>query len=248
MKALIALICLALAVWYLITVNSSHAPMPGLPEAAVSTDGPRPLSPDVYEQSSATGHGMRFFVKDAVAGETQAKNDKAAVRSLGIESAPVTMYVFTSLTCYHCADYHTRILPQIIKKYVNKNRVRLIYVDFPLDSKSMLGAILAHCLKPAQYLPFIDQLFAERDKWINQPKVQDVLATYAQQKGLTLQQTRMCMADKGLQQSINQTQQFYATTYQVDATPTTVLESKKGQKKVVGADLETIEQEIRSLL
>ena len=250
MKALIALICLAVAVWYLITVTSTHEPMPGLQEP-VPMDGPRPLSPDVYEQSSATGQKVRLFVKDAVAKEVASKtaqDERAAVRSLGIADAPVTIYVFTSLTCLHCADYHTRILPQIIKKYVDETRARLIYVDFPLDSKSMSGAVLAHCLKPKQYLPFINQLFSERDKWISQTKAQDVLASYAQKKGLTLQQTQACLADKGLQQAIHQTQQFYANTYQVGATPTTVLVSKKGQTKVVGADLEEIEKAIKSLL
>ena len=247
MKALIALIALALAVWYLITVNSGHEPMPGLPEQPTAS-GTRPLSPDVYEQSSAKGTGIHIFIKDAMADEAK-PDERTAVRSLGKESAPVTVYVFTSLTCYHCANYHANILPKIIKKYVDKGKARLIYVDFPLDSQSMSGAVLARCLKQAQYFPFINQLFAERDSCVNKPKAQEVLTTYAGQKGLSVQKARACLADKSLQQAVNQTQRFYMSTYQVNATPTTVIESKKGrQQKVVGADMDEIEKAIDSLL
>ena len=76
-----------------------------------------------------------------------------------------------------------------------------------------------------------------------------MLTTYAGQKGLSVQKARACLADKSLQQAVNQTQRFYMSTYQVNATPTTVIESKKGrQQKVVGADMDEIEKAIDSLL
>ena len=248
MKALIALVALALVVWYLISVNSTHEPMPGLPAPATQS-GSRPLSPDVY--SSLTDKVMNIFVKEAAAEpEIQPVKDESrmAVRSLGKDDAPVTAYVFTSLTCFHCADYHNHVWPVLIKRYVDEGKVRLIYVDFPLNSESMSGAVLAQCLPPAQYLPFINQLFAERDNWVGKAKSQDILVTYAQKKGISLQKARACLADTALQKSVHQAQEFYMQTYQVEATPTTVILSDKGQKKVVGADLKEITDAINSLL
>ena len=250
MKALIALILLALGVWYLISVNSPNEPIPGLPpeQQQGSSSKPRPLSADVYHNSSATGTGFHFFIKEANAATQDKVDERTAVRALGKADAPVTIYVFTSLACPHCADYHARILPQVIKKYVDTNRARLIYVDFPLDSDSMSGAMLAHCLKPAQYLPFINQLFAEKETWLRASKAQDVMISYAQQRGLSLQQARACLADKSVQQAISKSQRFYATTYQVNATPTTVIISDKGKKQVVGSDLQGVEDAIDTLL
>ena len=247
MKALIALIVLAMVVWYLITVNSAHEPMPGLPAPATQT-GTRPLSDDVY--SSLTDKVMQIFVKEAAAEPTiqPAKDEsRMAVRSLGRDDAPVTIYVFTSLTCFHCADYHNRVWPALIKRYVDGGKARMIYVDFPLNSEAMSGAVLAQCLPPAQYLPFINQLFAERDNWVGKTKSQDILVTYAQQKGISLQKARACLADTALQKSVHQAQQFYMQTYQVDATPTTVILSSKGQKKIVGSDLKEITDAVDSL-
>ena len=36
--------------------------------------------------------------------------------SLGSEKAPVTLYEYSSFGCFHCADFHLEVLPEIVKK------------------------------------------------------------------------------------------------------------------------------------
>ena len=48
--------------------------------------------------------------------------------TLGNENAPVKIKIFSSLTCPHCASFHTEIVPKIVKEYVNSGKVRLIFL------------------------------------------------------------------------------------------------------------------------
>ena len=54
-------------------------------------------------------------------------------QSLGDPQAPVTIIEYASLTCPHCAQFHTEVLPQLKERYIAPGKVRLIYRDFPLD-------------------------------------------------------------------------------------------------------------------
>ena len=61
----------------------------------------------------------------------------------GAQSAPLTLYEYSSFGCPHCADFHLNILPKLEKDYVERGLLRVVFVSFPLDKKSMKGAMLA---------------------------------------------------------------------------------------------------------
>src|SRR5262249_31135009 len=75
-------------------------------------------------------------------------------RILGKADAPVTVEEFVSLTCSHCADFYTNILPELEKNYVETGKVKFILRDFPLDGLALKAAALARCMPEEQYYPF----------------------------------------------------------------------------------------------
>ena len=54
-------------------------------------------------------------------------------RAVGSEKAPVTVIEYASMTCSHCARFHTAVYPDFKKKYVDTGKVRYILREFPLD-------------------------------------------------------------------------------------------------------------------
>ena len=65
---------------------------------------------------------------------------------LGSNEASIKIKVFSSLTCPHCANFHTKVIPQIKREYIDKGKVQLIFIDFPLDQVSFNASKLLHCL------------------------------------------------------------------------------------------------------
>ena len=57
----------------------------------------------------------------------------------------ITILVFESLTCSHCATFHKEIYPKIKKNFIDKGLVKLEYRNFPLDLAAFNAAKVAHC-------------------------------------------------------------------------------------------------------
>ena len=52
---------------------------------------------------------------------------------IGAANAPVTIIEYASLTCPHCARFHTETLPKLKADYVDTGKVKFIFRDYPLD-------------------------------------------------------------------------------------------------------------------
>jgi protein-disulfide isomerase len=53
-------------------------------------------------------------------------------KALGSPAAPITIEVFSDFTCPHCKHFHDEELPALMRDYVVKDKVYLVYRDFPL--------------------------------------------------------------------------------------------------------------------
>ena len=68
-------------------------------------------------------------------------------RTLGSADAPVTLTVYLSTTCSHCADWHTRDFPAFKARFVDTGKVRVAYRDLPTPPRpaAIAGAVMARC-------------------------------------------------------------------------------------------------------
>ena len=84
---------------------------------------------------------------------------------LGDPKAPGTIIEYASLTCSHCAHFHTQILPEIKKKWIDTGKVKLVYRDFPLDQIAVKAGQIAECAGKDRYFGVIDLIFRGQPTW-----------------------------------------------------------------------------------
>ncbi len=58
---------------------------------------------------------------------------------MGEANAPVTIIEYASMTCSHCANFHTTTYPEMKKKYIDTGKVKYILREFPLDPLAAAG-------------------------------------------------------------------------------------------------------------
>ena len=124
-------------------------------------------------------------VPAAAGGVVPSRFEMNAVHVLGSADAPVTIYEFSSLGCSHCADFHLNMLPELKKDYIDSGKVKLVFADFPIDAKSMKGAMLARCMPADKYFDFLSLLFKKQLTWGLSFKTEKLLTSYAELEGLS---------------------------------------------------------------
>ena len=67
------------------------------------------------------------------------------ILSIGSPDAKVIVKVFSSLTCPHCADFHTKIFNNLKKDYIEKGLVKFEHHAFPLDLAALNAEIIIRC-------------------------------------------------------------------------------------------------------
>ena len=59
--------------------------------------------------------------------------------------AKVSIIVYESLTCGHCADFHKEVYPKLKKDFIDNGLVKIEFRSFPLDLAALNASKIAHC-------------------------------------------------------------------------------------------------------
>ncbi len=151
-----------------------------------------------------------------------------AQRSIGLPSAPVTAIEYFSLTCTHCAHFANATMPQVKPNLVDTGKLQIIYRDFPLDAVALMAAQVARSLPASEYYPFIEALFASQDDWAFAPGINytESIFKYAALAGMDRPRYDAALANNKLKTFILGEQQDAEKTYNVDSTPTFIVNGK----------------------
>lgn len=142
---------------------------------------------------------------------------------LGDPDAPVTIIEYSSLTCPHCAAFHTDTLPAIKERYVDTGMAKIVYRDFPLDQNALNAAVIAHCAGPDRYFVFLEALFGSQQRWARSADPTESLIQLAGLGGLPRDQAEACLADEAMQDAVLQTRLDGQAEYQISSTPSFVV-------------------------
>jgi protein-disulfide isomerase len=146
---------------------------------------------------------------------------------LGQSNAPVTIIEYASLTCPHCANFHARVLPDVKKQLVDTGKVRLVYRDFPLDQVALAGSVLARCAGRDRYFAFLDVLFRDQANWARSQNPVQALSQIARLGGMGQDKFDSCLKDSALQEAVLKQRLDGNQKYQVNSTPTLLINGKK---------------------
>lgn len=167
---------------------------------------------------SATAFAAPISVEDAI-----------AERVLGDPNAPVTIIEYASLTCGHCANFHSQTLPELKRKYIETGKVKLIVRDFPFDAVSARAAMVARCVDPNLYFKFMDALFQKQSQWARADEQQSLqaLAAIAKVGGLGEEDFNACVTNEAILDGILQRRLEAVQKFEVQATPTFIIHDDK---------------------
>ena len=70
---------------------------------------------------------------------------ESKILSIGNSNAKVVIKVFSSLTCPHCANFHTAVFNNLKKDYIDKGLVRFEHHAFPLDLAALNAEVIVRC-------------------------------------------------------------------------------------------------------
>lgn len=179
-------------------------------------------------------------VSDTVTKETPAPENKKTVfdfseKTIGNREAPLKINIFTSLTCPHCTNAHTQLLPYLQEKYVDTNEALIILTDFPIEPRAMTASMVSRCLSGNNYFAFMETLFENQRTWATAPDVQAALLPYAKLAGLSEEDMISCATDKAAEKELIRQRNLTIMRYKVHATPTFILQLGKETERFEGA-------------
>lgn len=165
--------------------------------------------------------------------------------SMGSKDAPVVMINYSSLSCGHCAHFHTDILPQIEEKYIKPGYLRIVFRDYPGDQVSLRAHQLAWCKGEIKYLDFMKILYSNQEKWLLADDPVVALKAIALQNGIPPKQFETCLKNQELLDQIIALRLEGQKKYNITATPTIIINAKIYQKALT---LEEIADIMKPLL
>ena len=153
--------------------------------------------------------------------------DMLAEKRLGSADAPNVVIQYSSLGCSHCADFHSQTLPALKSQYVDKGIATFLYRDFPLDSTSVKGAMVARCSGDSRFFAVLDVLYQAQSTWARASDPWSSMQTVLRNAGLAQSLIDACVATAGLEQGVTAIRQQGNDTYGITGTPTFIVNGTK---------------------
>jgi len=99
---------------------------------------------------------------------------------LGSPTAPISMIIYASVTCPHCASWFNSIWPDIKRNYVETNKLRVVFREFPTAPANIavIGFQIANCAPESQYFEMIEHQMKEQENIFISLKAGTGKATY----------------------------------------------------------------------
>lgn len=162
---------------------------------------------------------------------------------IGAPNAPVTIIEYASLTCPHCANFHTGSLPQIKEQYIDQGLVKFVYRDFPLDRAALWASMLARCAGPERYFSFLDVLFRQQSNWArgnDGQQIQDNLKRLARLGGFSDATFDSCLKDKAVETAVLDQSLKGEREFKISSTPTLIINGKKHTGSIAFEEIDKV--------
>jgi protein-disulfide isomerase len=168
-------------------------------------------------------------------------------RIQGSPNAPVWVIEVSDFQCPYCKQWHDQTYNALLDQYVKTGKVRLAYVNFPLQSHvhAWPAAEAAMCAgAQGKFWPMHDALFATQTKWESLSSPAAMFDSLAQANGLEMRGWRDCVSS-GKMKPLIEADHERASRAGASATPSFMI----GDKILTGAQpIEELRRAIDSAL
>lgn len=172
---------------------------------------------------------------------------------IGEDAAPVTIIEYASPTCPACKYFHDEILPELTTKYINTGKVKFVFREYPVHQQLDVPAyVLAQCAGEGRFFEVLDDLFANQDGVVaaaQNGSFKVALQTIGKRHGIeTEAQFDACMENRDYRQVLADKYQVATEKWEVDSTPTFIVNGKKHLFEGKTRTVESFSDYIDSLL
>ena len=140
---------------------------------------------------------------------------------IGNESAPITIIEYASLSCSHCADFHTNTLETLKEEYIDSGKVRFVFRDFPFNYPALLGSMVLRCIPEDVRYDYMNALFQLQTNWVDKEstKTTQELFKIMQSGGMTKEEFDTCITNVDLENKILQGVIGAQSEFNIQSTP-----------------------------
>ncbi len=147
--------------------------------------------------------------------------------AMGPADAKVVLVEYASLTCPHCAQFHTSVMPGIKEEFVDTGKIRYVYRDFPLDRLALGAAMVARCAGRDSFFGFIDTFYAAQGQWSRASNPISALGNLAKLGGMSKSKFEACLKDIEIQNGILKQRLEASNEFKVQTTPTVFVNGER---------------------
>ena len=164
-----------------------------------------------------------FFYFESVLADTKIKPLHE-----GNVDAKVSIIVYESLTCGHCAEFHKEVYPKLKKDFIDNCLAKIQFRSFPLDLAAFNASKIAHCKNDGKS-DLLHFLYENQKKWVRGETIEDINKHL---KNLVLKNEseldfESCLIDKNIEDHVLNDRISGVKKFNIDSTPTLIINDKK---------------------
>ena len=122
------------------------------------------------------------------------------IREKGNSNAPVVIQEFSSFTCGFCSRFHREFYPELLEKYVDTGKVKIVYRNYPLDNVALATSMLGLSLPKEKYFDYLQFAYLNQNNLVKDPL--NTLYKWGRIAGLDKQKVDSILSDENLMNEI----------------------------------------------
>jgi protein-disulfide isomerase len=128
--------------------------------------------------------------------------DRLAARTKGSPAAPITVYEIADFQCPACRAFWQETMPALEREYVTPGKVRVIFLNLPLQeihANAAAAAQFAMCAaEQGQFWRIHDHLFERQGTWARMSDPSPLFLSMADSAGLARDRLDACLVDESV--------------------------------------------------
>ncbi len=161
---------------------------------------------------------------------------ESKILSIGSPEAKITVKVFSSLTCPHCANFHNEVFNNLKKDYIDKGLVRFEHHAFPLDLAALNAEVIVRCqTNNDKKFELLEAIYNKQKFWAvgsDIGKINNLIKEVGLNFDLTKERMETCLKDSNAQDEILEQRIEAQKKYKIESTPTVIINEKKYTNKI----------------
>ena len=171
------------------------------------------------------------------------------ILEIGDKNAKITIKVFSSLTCPHCAHFHEKIFNELKTEYIDKNKVKFENHGFPLDLAALNAEMILRCKNdPKRNFELLSEIYKRQEIWAVGSDIELInnsIKKIGREFGMEESKMNTCLKNEELQEQILNERIEAQKKYKISSTPTIFI----NEKKYVGKhDFNEFKKELEKIL